>query len=355
MNPNDQQNMPRASVDDLQPQTQIPTPTMPIPVPTPTVEMASNNNPVQQNKKVPILLIILGLMVALVFAGILAWIFAYSPSAQTKKTSNSFMNAATTGDKTTLFKLGDAENDESAKTFLEQSSASVMGSSALRQSTNKDSKWYYLYDLTNSTNKHARTTVEKKNGKWFVTSFVFGKETLALLPGKINTEPKTPVTTPDAPKVQTLCLEDSDVSIINDAKPADKGFGTDFEIDGYRKYVGQTYFFQPDSTTFVYADQAKTALDKVKTFYEANKTKEFTLHLSGKVREASSTSSGTKLAHDRVAKLKTELESRGIPANVIVEDEPQQSSATYNDGSERNVDLDIRKNIPCTTKTPSNR
>ena len=136
---------------------------------------------------------------------------------------------------------------------------------------------------------------------------------------------------------------------MGDAGFEDKGFGTDFEIDGYRKYVGQTYFFQPDSTSFVYADQAKTALDKAKTFYDANKTKEFTIHLSGKVQESSSTTAGVKLAHDRATKITSELVSRGITANIIVEDQPQPNSATYNDGSERNVDLDIHKKIPCTT------
>lgn len=273
------------------------------------------------------------------------------PGAKSKKASNEFMTAMLKGDTSTALAYTDGSDD--SKKFLDSMSKGVKGNSyKLIEHTNQASKWYYLYNLEGSNNKMARTELEQDNGKWLISGFYSGSN-LALVATKSaegdKPEPNQPVETPEVAKTTSgVCLTDSDVAPLTGGE----AFGTDL-FEGGRKYVGDTFFFNPDSTEYDFGDVTNDRIQKVADWYKNNSTKKFTINLKGKVYESSTTQQGLKLSNQRAEKIKSDLVSRGVSADVIVIDEPQKSSATYGDGSERNVDLSILS--PATCDSGSNR
>ncbi len=285
----------------------------------------------------------------LVVVGVAAWIFLLSPGARAQQASNDFMSAATQGDVDKLYELDDA-NDQATKQFLKQTSEAVRGDFSLKDKADKDDKYYFLYDLTNSTNKHARSIVENKAGEWVVSSFVFSKNEIALIPSKsAKNEVSSDIsnTPPPSSSQPAVCLTDADVSDSLNTT------GSDNTYEGYRVYPVDTYFFQADSTAYAYPDQQPKLIQKVADWYKVNSDKNFTIQLRGMTKEESNSSTGYQLATDRVKKIADELIAAGIPANRIKSSEPKYS-AQFSDGTSRNVDIDLRTPLPCTNTKSSN-
>ena len=330
------------------------------PAPAPTNQSQPNYNyaqPQSLTTKSSSKGVIIGVVIAIVAVLVLA-VGAYfvvalnGPGAKSKKSSNEFMTAMIKGDTSVALAYTDGSDD--TKKFLDSMSKGVKGNSyKLIEHTNQASKWYYLYNLEGSNNKMARTELEQDNGKWLIRGFYSGSN-LALMASKSaedkpSTSPEPVAEAPSSAKASSgACLVDSDVAPLTGGE----AFGTDL-YEGGRKYVGDTYFFEPDSTTFKYLDITNRDIKEVADWYKNNSSKNFTIHLSGKVYESDTSQDGLNLSNQRSQKVKSELVAQGVSADKVVIDEPQKSSTTYGDGSERNVDLSILS--PATCDSDSNR
>lgn len=270
----------------------------------------------------------------LLIGGVLSYIFLFSPAALAKKTSSSFMKAATTHDTTKLYKLADAENDTDSKRFLDNASNSVSGNFSLKEKTNKDSKWFFLYNLTNADKKEARTIVEKKDGKWIVSSFVYSKGNLALVPGtssSTDTTSSSTQTTPSQPRTSTLaCLTQDDYKYMNyDKQPSSVTFDTTYDPSNYTNNHINDMFFEPDSLK----EASFTSFyDDWTDFASHASTKQWKFRLEGSTYGSdASAATSKKLANDRASKVKSELMSRGVPADRIVIDSPHDYGSEIQD------------------------
>jgi hypothetical protein len=317
----------------------------------PQVPPAGTSVKPQSNKGLWIALGGIGGFIVLLIIAFLVYAFFFSPPAQANRASAAFMAAATKGNTEELYKLGGASSADE-KSFLSNASAQVQAPQYhMLESKYQNGTGFFLYNIPGAKSVFARTIVQKANGNWGVTSFVYGNSRLALVPVASSTAKDLPLpTTTPVPTAQTAtaCLKDEDVATITGGG---KAYSNDTYTGDLRTYQVDTIFFKPDQTAYNYPDITAKFYSKFAAFYKANGDKQFTINLAGKVQDASPTSSGVKLAHDRVAKVEAELGALGVPTGRFNEKAPQQSS-TYNDGSERNVDLTITMKLPCAGASP---
>lgn len=300
--------------------------------------------------------LIIGIVVAVVAVVVVLGLLIALPAMallQAKSRSDGFMKAMTAGDTKTALTFVKDGGDSEDKTFLEAAASKVKGNYSFKEASLENSKYYALYTLSGGDYKSARTEMTKTSGVWYVDGFVYDTQELKLIPSTSTSDSSskpdtTTKTTTDTSTASGACLTDSDVAPLTGGT----AYGTDL-FEGGRTYVGDTYFFQPDSTTYTYPDQTAKYTQQVADWFANNKTKNFTIRLSGKVHESGTTQSGITLSNQRAQKIKDELVSKGVTASMIVIDPPQESSATYNDGSERNVDLSLLSPKGCEVDSSS--
>jgi len=315
-------------------------PAQPMMQPQPTLQVPSPAS--AKKSKLPMIIIgvVLGLLAAVAIIGLV--LYYSSPSSQSKRTSDRFMKAVTSGNISEATKLTGNTDAESQK-FIKTASEATKGKYKFVASTGKEKKYYFLYTLSGGDQNYARTIVEQREGKWFVGSYVYGKDKLALIPGMTTTADNKVAIPAATGATSGMCLQDSDVAVLTGGQ----AYGTDMP-DGYRVYVGDAVFFGANNTVYDFPDQVGTMLTQWGSFYSTNKGKEFTIHLKGKVHDSTNSAANDKLANDRAAKVKADMVAHGIKASVIVIDPPQTASASDSMGSERNVDITIQMKIPCT-------
>jgi hypothetical protein len=350
MDPNVQNTNPQPA-PEAQPSAPQPVqPSVPPPAPQPSqpaqpAPVAPAVPPATPKSKKPLLLIggiIMGILVFL--AGIaFVWMLFLSPAAQAKRASNTFMKALTANDTEKVFTLTNT-TDDSAKQYLSGAAEKSQGSFSLKSGTMKDGKGYFLYTLSNNNAKMGRTTVEKQDGKWLVTGYTYGSDNLALVPSGSSTSDssQSPSATANQKAVAiTGCLSKDAISKV-------LGFDAVAENKGsYNQYYFGYLYFNSQSTDYSDADQASRSYDKLASLYKDNDDKSFTIRLRGKVFGTGQTARGIELSHQRAAKVKQDLEALGVPADRVVEDSVQKVTSTYNDGSERNVEVYIRVDKSC--------
>lgn len=108
---------------------------------------------------------------------------------------------------------------------------------------------------------------------------------------------------------------------------------------------GITVFFEADSSVYSYADQTLEHYDKYAGFYTTYNKKNFNYYLRASTYESAASETGQKVAQERADKVKSELVSRGVPAERIIIDESTVS--TYDPESMRNVSIDLRNSETC--------
>lgn len=305
-------------------------------------------HPDKSSQKHLILIAVIAGFLAIVAALVLAWFFFWTPAAQAKRVSNSFMKAITTGD---VDKAVELSGDADSRDFLEKAADSVKGSYKLSESTYKNSKGYYLYTLSDADSKYARTVIAKDEGKLVVSSFVYTDDKPALVPGdskdsttssnsKDDTDDSS--STPTDTSASTSCLGPDDF----------KAFLSSYTLkpnaDGRYTYT-DSIFFTADSTEYAFPALMAGTYEKYKTFYAQKSGKDFTITLSGEVNSAEK---DDVLANQRAEKFKADLVAQsGIPASRIIIGTPTNENAEPGSGgnaeANRAVGVAIRSSDSC--------
>ncbi len=273
-------------------------------------------------------------MLFIVLAGVIALVIvaaflAYtrmSPDTKAMSASKNFMDAASAADVNKLIELDDA-TDEGSKKFLQGVAESLKGSYKQTDKTSKDGKWYVKYELLGAKSKYARTIVEKKDGRYVVSSIVFSTNELALIPSSsaddtpstTTSNPSNPTTAQSTPAATTLaCLTQDDYRyFFYDKKLPTVNYVTR-ESSGFFNVASASMFFKADSTK---EDSFTTIYDDWAEFATKNPTKQWSFTLKGATYDAGADSTAipvsVKLAKDRAEKVKTELIKRGVPESRI--------------------------------------
>lgn len=319
----------------------------PVPVVTPvasTTQYGAYSSQPKGTSAKKIILAIVGVVVVSLLALGAILIPPTMRAIQAKATNIQFMTAMTAGDINIAMAVTDGEDE--TKQFLEAAMPSLKGKYTEIESKEEKGVRYTLFSLTNEKGKKARTHLEFKGGRWIVTGLFYGSDTLAVMPSSTDKVPDAAADNQapnaEAPKTAASCLADEDISKVFSYAT---GF-TNYE-QTERKWSLDPHFFKPDSTVYNYPDISAKLNNKLKDLYTANSSKSFSYRLAGKVQESSTTASGVKLSNDRSQKVKSDLVALGVPADRIVVAEPSKSTATYQDGSERNVDVMAFIALPC--------
>lgn len=252
------------------------------PAPTPLAPASPTPPPTGRKNK---LWLILGI-VAVVIIVLLVTLFLFLvPNLQANKTSNNFMHDITTGNVSAAAVLTDGGSSNNA--FLQQAAKSVSGSYSLKSTSMQNGQGYYLYNLTNSTNKYARTIIKKESGGWKITSFVFSSTPLALVPSKtasIGTSTGTSSQSASTSTSTNGCLTANDFSFFSNVDsssptPTPNGLYEDF-------YQLQ---FNPNDATYASGDvpDPTTVFNDFKNFYTKDANKKYNIELESSVNSSS--------------------------------------------------------------------
>lgn len=260
---------------------------------------------------IPILLILLGLTIFLFF------LLLSNPQ---KSVSNKFMSAITSGDVNKALEL--AGGDEADRSFLQNAADSTKGTFKLEQSASRNGRSYFLYSLSNSANKYARTVVEKESGNYSVTSYVFGPSPLKLIAATADTSTNSSASVDNTSK----CLVPSD---------AKSTFGYDIPVLTERIVTQEDIFFQPNSLEYQYPSVVAKDLNTLAAFYKQNSSKDFVLESSGSVSIQQYTQAGADFATQRATKVSNELESLGVAKDHLKVGQPVKGTPTGEDWQRR--------------------
>ncbi len=287
----------------------------------------------------------IGIAVACLLAIIGFIVLTALPGLQANGASRTFMNAAAAGDTNTLNKLNESSTEED-KSFMKDVADNLKGNFQQKDSTLKDSKYYYLYTLSGAKSKFARTIVEKKDGKYRVTNIVYSQNELALVPGAgASTDTKTTPQPQSAPSVASTpagnCVAQADTSSQS------LGFSDSKNLSGYKVYDHQTFFFEPDSTKDSYPSQTADITAKYSRFAKNFASKDFKITISGKARDVTPTASGYKLSVARAKLIYDQLLAQGTPAAKIDLQAPRPSGADSDTGADRNVYMELISTGTC--------
>lgn len=307
-----------------------------------------------KKSKKGLIAIIAGALALLVVLAI-AWIFFLSPAAQAMRYSNKFMHSITTGD---IDKATEISGDSTAKSFLTNAAPKVKGSYKLTKVHYDDGKSYFLYDLTGAQNKYARTIVEKQDGKFVIDSFVFDTKPLAIVPTTAATT-ETPASSDDtstpapAPSVSTAaCLEQSDYRYMEyDKSQPSVTYDSTYDPAAYTSNYTADMFFKPDSTT---EDSLLSVYDDWADFAKHTADKQWKFRLEGSTYGSDAgTAASKQLAQARTDKVKSQLISRGVPANRIVVESPHNYGSEVQDEKSSQIYRRVQLVIDptCTTST----
>lgn len=104
-----------------------------------------------------------------------------------------------------------------------------------------------------------------------------------------------------------------------------------------------TFFFEADSAQSAFPDLAKRDVATIANLYKKHADKKFTIELQGSTSESSTSSTGTKLANERAAKVKNDLVANGVPEARITVVAPKIGDST----ASRSVNLFFSMDQSC--------
>lgn len=262
---------------------------------------------------IPIILILLA------GASLLLFLLFWNPQ---KSVSTKFMKAVTTGDTQSAISLTDGASANSA--FIASAISGTRGSFNLEDSKKSDGKSYFLYSLSNPTNKYARTIVEKKSGQFLITSFVFTSGSLALVPQSGSVD--SPDTDTNVDSSTNKCLVPSD---------AKGSLGYDLPVQTERISSQVDVFFKSNSLEYEYPSVTAKDIDKLALFYQQNSSKSFEFEFSGSVSIQQYTQAGIEFAKQRAEKVSNDLASKGVPQSYLRIGETVKRNPTGEDWQRR--------------------
>lgn len=327
-----------------QPSPAPPTVQTPMPV-TPTVVVPGPPLTLPQTGKKSRRGLILGIVGGIVVILVVIILLVALPNLQANKVSSNFMHDITAGNVSAAAALTDGGSSNNA--FLQDAAKNVKGSYSLKSDTVQNSQHYYLYTLTNSTDKYARTILKKESGGWKVTSFVFGGTPLALVPSKTsNSNVSTSSTQSSSTSTGT-----NDCLIANDFTPF-SNLGTSMFYHNSNGTYQDTFQleFNPNDATYAAGDVPDpTALfNDYKNFYAQSGSKKYSIELESSVN---SSSPDETLANARNAQVQSDLETSGIPASKI-SIQPITNDTTDSDTGDaffRQVQITLMSDSSCAT------
>ncbi len=323
--------------------------TNPTPPPAPMADILEPPQKKDNSKLIKIIAIVVGSLVVLALA---VFVYFYMIGMQVINASNDFMKSMASGDVEKALTYVNTKT-ESDREFVRKSAASVKGESKGLAHASQDGKVYFVYTLTHPTNKYARTTLQKLDGKWKVIAFVYSPNALTTIPASNSTGSATPTQNSASGTQSCLVARDFDnlfMAVNGTARPASLDYSSSANM-----YL-QNVHFNVDSLTFTEPQSlANETIAAFASFAKQNSAKTFTIHLRGSV--GTTKASDLEFANQRAAKVKALLVAKGVKSSQIVIDTP--SSAGVYDGansnesqSARNVTLTI--NPACSTNiTPS--
>ncbi|MBL8122079.1 hypothetical protein JNM87_05005 [Candidatus Saccharibacteria bacterium] len=339
-NPNPQQ-IPQTQ-QPYQPQPVLPQPGVPAAAPAqayaaqPPVQQATYPADVAKPKsKVKMTLIIVSAVVGTLLVGFIAILILALPQIQTIGAANMFMENITTGNAAAAKAQTD---DASADSFIDSAVAKLKGAKPVSKDKRYDAKGESLFLFTlegKEPYKYARVGVTTQQKKRLITSFVYDSKPLTMSPttskSATGAADDSASSTADTPTTSSSsCLGANDFLAINSIpnKPNSDGL--------YNWY--DNVFFMADSTDYEYASLMDEWYTKYRAFYQQNKSKQFTIEITGSVNSATP---ATALASSRAEKIKSELVAKsGVDASRF-RINPPENSVLNDERVARNVQVDI--------------
>lgn len=316
-----------------------PTPTSGQPMPT----MSANSKPSKKKFVIPLILT----LVVLAAAALLAYLFYFSPSAQTKRQSTKFMGYITTNKPDQAAEVAGATSAEE-KAFLSDAASKLQGSYSQSQSTSKDGTYYYLYTLTNPKYKYARTSIKKENGKYIVDTFVYDTQALKLIPGADSVSTTTSSTTASPTTTAKKCLVATDFDALykantGEARPADIDYT---QTD--TPYTDNLHF-KPDSLDYIDAEETQPVNQIVNSFYKPNSSKTFVISIKGSV--ATTVKADLDFANQRAQKVKDLFKSKGVDEAHLKIEAPGNVNDVTGGEAANTIDQEISRLVLITIDT----
>ncbi len=307
---------------------------------TPPATNPLGSEPLGTRHRLPM---IVKFIAALVVIALAFSIYLIAIKVRAQDTSDKFMKFITTGNVQEAAKLTNATSADD-KSFLNTAATAVKGSSKLTNSGERDKKQYFLYELSGSSSKSARTTLEKQDGKWAVISFVYNKEMLKLFPdeGSNTTQPSSSAPTPTL----SACLSPTDFdTIFKQINGSAASLGALDYSKPTNPYTNNVHF-NPDTLDFsAPAAVNQGVVNAFASFGKQFSGKSFTISLRGSV--GTTKQSDIDFARQRSEKIKTMLIAGGVPESKIVIEAPGSvgdygnSNDSVNKQTARNVELKI--------------
>lgn len=321
------------------------------PVPTTQIEqqpqLQAPYTPPTAAKKFPWLWVLLSALALLIVAGIILFVTFIYPQIQAKAVATGFMEALRKGDSS---KIKDLTGEDTSSSFFTAAESGLKNASyTIASTTKKDAGYVVNFDVSGSSAIKDTSIKVSDNNK--VTAFNLNvRNTVSSKIEGGTATVETPSNTGQTPAVTCLTASDLKANTI-----------TSIYDDWSIKY-GQTsdgrglflthLFFLPDSAVYkeeMTAETSSEMLAKIRDFYKANLTKDYTFSVYGFVHQATSTSAGVQLANDRSAKVKSDLIAMGIPSSKITIGSPSNAAdSTVDPDIERKIEVDLIIPSNCT-------
>lgn len=315
MQPNNHQ--PQQPPQSQQPTTQSTQQNGPVMPNPPANQLNQPNQPLQSSKSHLGLIIGIVVSVIIMIAGMLgAYFFYFSDSAVSKRTSNSFMTAMTSGDVATALEYTDGSTE--TQNFLNSMKEGMQGQFKLKESANKNDTYYYLYSLTNANNQAARTELSKSSGEWQVNALYTGGADLAVM-GSQSSVAEQP-SEPTSNTVNTSCLVQSDFDNWYKQRYNKTATEEGFNFQKPENMYTTNVKFQPDSIEYTDKAFSGSSIESIVDLAKSVSGKTYTVRLEGSV--ATTAPADLDFAKKRANKVKDQLVAGGVPASKIVIEEP---------------------------------
>lgn len=297
------------------------------------------NQPIQPTKShIGLIIGIIAAVIVVLLLAIGAYLLIFSDSAVSKRKSNSFMSAMTTGNVAKALEYTDGSTE--TQNFLNSMKDGMQGQFDLKESTSENGTYYYLYSLTGATNQAARTELNKSSGEWQVNALYTGGANLAVKGSQSDTtEDQTQPTSSSS----SSCLVQSDFDAWYKAR-----YGTTATEQGLNFHIPDNMYttnvkFQPDSTEYTDTAFSSSSIESITELSKNVQGKTYTVRLEGSV--ATTSAADLEFATKRANKVKDQLIAGGVPESKIVIDEPNNVSDISDSSRVNEVTKEAARNV----------
>ena len=283
--------------------------------------------PTKKSKKGLIIGLVAGGVGLFVCLFVLLFVFVASSRLQDAALADAFMNGVTKNDPEKAFAQTDKDPDN--HDFINGAATALKDASFKRTDmTQKDDKGYVLFSLTKSDFTSARVVTSKVKGHRVVTSFVYSKTPLSLIPEASSSQEPAATEQPAQTAPSAACFAPSDY---------DTAFGYHNTVS-FTETSPQTtpIHFVSDSLDYSEKSISDSLIKQVATIVTTNPGKAYTIHLQGSVATRAKNSD---FAKQRAERVKADLVRYGVDANAIIIDTPQNIDSMGGPSDETTAEL----------------